>query len=137
MTIGLICLLAGSGCATQSKSMALGGAIGMGSGAVLGGIVSPGRNGEFRTRNVLIGSAIGGVAGMITGSAIQGSIEDKEKSAFERGKSSSIPTPPGTVPNLSTAKYDAKWIEGKIMGNRFVESHWEWLITEPAHWEER
>jgi len=109
----------------------------MGTGAVLGGIASPGRNGEYRTRNIIIGSAIGGVAGMVTASAIQSSVEEKEKAAFERGKNSSIPVTPGTPPNLSAAKYDAKWIEGKVMGNRFVESHWEWLITEPARWEDR
>ena len=43
-----------SGCATQSKSLALGGVIGAGTGAVLGGIADPGKDGEYRTRNVII-----------------------------------------------------------------------------------
>ena len=58
--------LAMSGCATQSKSIGLGGAIGAGTGAVLGGIADPGKNGEYRTRNVVVGAALGGMAGMVT-----------------------------------------------------------------------
>ena len=34
-----------SGCATQTKSIALGGVVGTGTGAALGGIIDPGKNG--------------------------------------------------------------------------------------------
>ena len=39
------------------------------------------------------------------------------------------------VPDLKDPKVEARWIEDKIMGNRFIEGHYEYLITEPAHWE--
>ena len=63
-------LILTTGCATANKSVGLGGAVGAGTGAVLGGIVDPGKNGEFRTRNIVIGAALGGMAGMITGAVI-------------------------------------------------------------------
>ena len=52
--------LAIAGCATQSKSIGLAGGIGAGGGAILGGIADPGKNGEYRTRNVVVGAALGG-----------------------------------------------------------------------------
>jgi hypothetical protein len=42
------------GCATQNKSAGLGGLIGATGGAALGGIADPGKNGEYRTRNVIV-----------------------------------------------------------------------------------
>lgn len=57
-----------SGCSTLGKSIGLGGAAGAGAGAVLGGIADPGKNGKYRTRNIVLGSALGGMAGMIAGS---------------------------------------------------------------------
>ena len=78
----------GSGCATTGKSVALGGAVGVGAGAIAGGIADPGRDGEYRTRNVLIGAAVGGVAGMIAGAAIQGGVDDQKKEGFQQGQAS-------------------------------------------------
>ncbi len=49
------------------REKANGGGIGATSGAMIGGIADPGRNGEYRTRNIILGSAIGGMAGMIAG----------------------------------------------------------------------
>ena len=42
---GIIFSLAIGGCATQSKSIGLGGGIGAGAGAILGGIADPGKDG--------------------------------------------------------------------------------------------
>ena len=39
------------------------------------------------------------------------------------------------VPDLKDPKVEARWIEDRIFGNRFIEGHYEYLITEPAHWE--
>lgn len=126
-----------NGCATQSKSMALGGVVGMGTGAAIGGIVDPGSNGQYRTRNVIIGSALGGVAGLVTGAAIQSSIGTQKKEAFEQGKKQTQPTPSGERPQLSEPKVEAYWMEGEISGNRYVEPHWEYQIIEPARWERK
>jgi hypothetical protein len=128
-------ILALAGCATQSKSIGLGGAIGAGGGAVLGGIADPGKNGEYRTRNVIVGSALGGMAGMIAGSVIHENTEKQKQEAFKRGQSSPAHKP-GEMPSLKNPKVDARWVEGRIIGNRYVEGHWEYVIVEPARWEE-
>ena len=130
-----------TGCATTGKSIAAGGAIGAGTGALVGAIADPGHNGQYRTRNILIGSAIGGMAGIVTGALIGDGIEDKKKEAFEDGRKSSQKSnepqrPAGSPPDLKSAKVDARWIDGKIIGNRYVDGHWEYLITEAAHWQD-
>ncbi|MGE3974763.1 MAG: hypothetical protein AB7F59_09590 [Bdellovibrionales bacterium] len=124
------------GCATQGKSVGLGGAIGAGTGAVLGGIADPGKDGEYRTRNVVVGSAFGGMAGMIAGSAIFNSTEKQKREAFQKGKASVPQSKQGTPPSLREPKVESRWVEGKIVGNRFVEGHFEYIIIEPARWEE-
>ena len=125
-----------TGCATESKSVGLGGAIGVGTGAILGGIADPGKNGEFRTRNVIVGSALGGMAGMIAGSIIHEDTEKQKQEAFQKGQASAPHKPSGTMPGLKSAKVETHWIEGRISGNRYVEPHWEYVIVEPARWED-
>lgn len=134
----LIILALLSGCATQGKSLALGGAVGAGTGAIVGGIADPGKDGQYRTRNVIIGSAIGGVAGMAAGALIHSSNEDKKRDAYEQGKSDTLKKQQGnaSMPNLKNPKVEAHWMDGKISGNRYIEGHFEYVIVEPARWEE-
>ncbi|MCM2279250.1 MAG: hypothetical protein NDJ89_14340 [Oligoflexia bacterium] len=126
-----------SGCATSSKSIGLGGAIGTGTGAVLGGIADPGKNGELRTRNVIVGSALGGMAGMIAGSVIHENTEEQKREAFLKGQASAPQPKPGAMPALKSPKVETHWVEGRIVGNRFIEGHFEYIISEPARWEEK
>ena len=128
--------LAIAGCATQNKSVGLGGAIGAGTGAMLGGIADPGKDGEYRTRNVIVGTALGGMAGMIAGSAIHENTEKQKEESYKKGLAATPKTKPDSMPNLKNPKVDARWIEGRIIGNRYVEAHWEYIIVEPARWEE-
>lgn len=121
-----------SRCATNSRSSALGGAIGAGTGAILGGIADPGKEGEYRTRNVIVGTALGGMAGMISGSIIHENTEKKKQEAFLAGKRST-PTV-GATPSLQNAKVEARWMESKVVGNRFIEGHFEYVIVEPSRW---
>jgi hypothetical protein len=141
LTLTSLSTFAFTGCATTGKSIAAGGAIGAGTGALVGAIADPGANGQYRTRNVFIGAALGGMAGMATGALIGDGIEDKKKEAYEDGrksaqKSNESQRPAGSPPELKSAKVEARWIEGKVAGNRFVDGHWEYLITEPARWGE-
>ncbi|MGE3611816.1 MAG: hypothetical protein AB7I27_19665, partial [Bacteriovoracaceae bacterium] len=55
LIVSVSALLLQTGCTTMGKSVGLGSAIGAGTGAALGGIVDPGKNGQYRTRNVIIG----------------------------------------------------------------------------------
>jgi len=125
-----------TGCATQSKSIGLGGTIGAGTGAILGGIADPGKDGEFRTRNVVVGSAIGGMVGMIAGSVIHENTEKQKQEAFQKGRSSAPRKSTGSMPGLKDAKVEARWVEGRASGSRYVEPHWEYVIVEPARWED-
>jgi uncharacterized protein YcfJ len=126
-----------SSCATQTKSTALGGVVGAGTGAALGGIIDPGKNGEYRTRNVIIGSAVGGIAGAFAGSAIFESSEKKKQEAYESGQKSAKAelSKQGHMPDLKNPKVEARWIEGKVVGNRYIDGHFEYIIIEPAHWD--
>lgn len=129
--------LALQGCATEGKSLALGGAIGAGTGAVLGGIVDPGKNGQYRTRNVVIGSAFGGMAGMATGALLHDNTEDKKKEAYLAGQESmkNRPAPPPDGPGLTQATVKIEWIEGRAIGNKWVDGHYERTISEPVRWQ--
>ncbi|MGK5089407.1 hypothetical protein WDW86_17795 [Bdellovibrionota bacterium FG-2] len=128
-------LLMLTSCATQSKSLALGGAVGAGAGAIAGGLADPGKDGQDRTRNVLIGTAVGGVAGIMAGALIGGSVEDQKQEAYEKGKASKAPATPAGSPRLQEPKVEAHWVDSSVIGNRYVEGHWEYQIIEPARWE--
>ena len=124
-----------AGCATQSKSIGLGGGIGAGTGAILGGIADPGKDGEYRTRNVVVGAALGGMAGMIAGSVIHENTEKQKQEAFLKGQASAPKKNQRDMPSLKNPKVEARWMEAKTAGNRYIEGHWEYIITEPARWE--
>lgn len=126
-----------SGCATQGKSAGLGGLIGASGGAALGGIADPGKKGKYRTRNVVVGATIGGVAGLIAGSALFDEIKARESKAYASGRASAPHPGVGAMPSLSEAKVESKWIEGRVVGNRYIEGHFEYIITEPTRWSER
>lgn len=107
-----------SGCATQNKSVGLGGLIGAGTRTALGSIADPGKNGENRTRNVIVGGAVGGIAGMVTGSLIHKNTEKDKQKSFLQGHNAGSKRYQERSPNLSTPKVESRWIEGKAVGNR-------------------
>lgn len=134
--LALAALLIQTGCSTLGKSVGLGTAIGAGTGAALGGIVDPGKNGQYRTRNVIIGAGVGAIAGGLTGSAIHESNERDKELAYLKGKESQRKSAEGkTAPNLQQPKVEAQWVESKVVGNRYIEGHFEYIITEPTRWE--
>lgn len=133
--IYVVALLLATGCATQNKSAGLGGLIGATGGAALGGIADPGKNGEYRTRNVIVGATIGGMAGLIAGSALHDEIKTREAEAYSKGRASAPQVATGAMPSLRGAKVESRWIEGRVVGNRYVEGHFEYIITEPARWD--
>lgn len=126
------------GCSSFNKSMGLGGAIGVGSGAIIGGLVDPGKDGKFRTRNVVIGSVIGGALGAAAGGAIHHKAEKDKAESYEKARSQMEKEQLNSreMPNLKSPKVEARWIEGRTVGNRYIAPHYEYIITEPARWEE-
>lgn len=130
----LTALLLQTGCSSMGKSVGLGSAIGAGTGAALGGILS--QDGKYRTRNVIIGAGVGAVAGGFAGSAVYGSNERDKELAFLKGKEAERKTSKGqATPALQEPKVEAIWVESKVVGNRYIEGHFEYIITEPTRWE--
>ncbi len=124
-----------SGCATQNKSVGLGAGVGAGAGALIGGIADPGKNGEYRTRYVIVGAGLGAMAGMVAGSAIYSQQEKAKKEAFLQGAKVGSSPVPGAMPSLSQPKVETHWVEGKVQGNRYIEGHFEYVIVEPVRWD--
>lgn len=121
-------------CASQNKSVGLGAALGGGTGALVGAVADPGRKGENRTRNVILGTGLGAMAGMVAGNVLYEESEKKRKDAFLKGQASQ-PKMEGQPPSLSAPRVETRWIEGRVMGNRYIEGHFEYVIIEPARWD--
>ena len=133
--ISLALMLINSGCSTLGQSKGLGGGIGAGTGAILGGIADPGSNGKYRTRNVIVGATLGGIAGMATGSAVHGMKESERQKGYVAGRNSKPPLATGLPPNLSDPKVETRWVEGRAVGNKYIEGHFEYIIAEPTRWD--
>ena len=130
----LTALLLQTGCSSMGKSVGLGSAIGAGTGAALGGILS--QDGKYRTRNVIIGAGVGAVAGGFAGSAVYGNNERDKELAFLKGKEAERKSSKSqATPALQEPKVEAIWVESKVVGNRYIEGHFEYIITEPTRWE--
>jgi hypothetical protein len=121
------------GCATPSQTIGLGGVAGAGVGAISGGLADPGKDGQYRTRNVVIGSALGGAAGLLTGALVSDAIETGRAQASKKTKSEHLIG----APLLKDPRVEARWVETKVVGNRYIEGHFEYQIIEPAQWEAR
>lgn len=132
----VVLTLISTGCSTMGKTVGLGTAIGAGTGAALGGIVDPGKNGKYRTRNVIIGAGVGAIAGGLTSHAIHENNERDKELAYLKGKEAERKTSKGkSIPALQEPKVEAVWVESKAVGNRYVDGHFEYIITEPTRWE--
>lgn len=132
----LTALILQTGCSTMGKSVGLGTAIGAGTGAALGGIVDPGKHGQYRTRNVIIGAGLGAIAGGLTSAAIHENNDRDKELAYLKGKEAERKSAQGkSIPSLQEPKVEAVWVESKIAGNRYIEGHFEYIITEPTRWE--
>jgi hypothetical protein len=135
-TLALILAFTLAGCATESKSVGLGAGAGAGVGAIAGGLANPGKDGEFRTRNVVIGAALGGMVGAITGSEIHKNTEEQKKEAFLKGRASAPAQATGQVPSLTQPRVRTEWVESHTIGNRFIDGHFEYVIEEPSRWDQ-
>lgn len=124
------------GCASKSKSAGLASAIGASTGAALGGIVDPGNNGQYRTRNVIIGAGLGAIAGGLTGASIYENNERDKELSYLKGKEAGRKSSQSkATPLLQEPKIEAIWVESKVLGTRYIEGHFEYIISEPTRWE--
>lgn len=135
LILSVTALLLQTGCSSMGKSVGLGSAIGAGTGAAIGGIM--GQDGNYRTRNVVIGAGVGALAGGVTGAVLHENNEKDKELSYLRGKEAerkAAKSNPST-PALQQPKVEAVWVESKVVGNRYIEGHFEYVITEPTRWE--
>jgi hypothetical protein len=124
-----------SACETRDQSKGLGGAVGASLGGIAGGLSNPGKDGEYRTRNIILGSALGGMGGLMAGGMIHGETQQQKAEAYGEGKKASQTLDKGGAPSLKEPKVEARWVESRVQGNRYIEGHFEYIITEQAQWE--
>jgi hypothetical protein len=124
-----------SACETIDQSKGLGGAAGASLGGIAGGLSNPGKDGEYRTRNIILGSAIGGMGGLIAGGMIHGETQQQKAEAYRDGIKASRTVDKGGAPTLKEPKVEARWVESRVQGNRYIEGHFEYIITEQAKWD--
>ena len=132
-----------SGCSTFGKSTGAGAGVGALAGGIAGSFI-PGDE-SSKPRNVIVGAAAGATLGALSGALIHKTMEDRERDAFEKGKSStSKSSNRGTVVASGNGsgnrryvppKIERRWVEDEIRGNVMVEAHYEQVIVEEGHWE--
>lgn len=122
-----------SSCASRYKSIGLGSSLGAGMGAAIGGIMNPGKNGQFRTRNVIVGATVGAIAGGFAGSSLHDQKEQEKEIALLKSQNKSASRSPA-VPELQQPKVETNWVESKAVGNKWIEGHYEYVISEPTRW---
>jgi hypothetical protein len=74
---------------------------------------------------------------MATGALLHDNTEEKKKEAYLDGQKSiqNRPDPPTAGPGVSEAKVEIQWVDGKVVGNRYIDGHYERTIVEPSRWE--
>jgi hypothetical protein len=135
VTICLGAILFLSACETMDQSKGLGGAVGASLGGIAGGLSNSGKDGEYRTRNIILGSAIGGMGGLMAGGMIHGETQQQKAEAYGEGKRFSRTVDKDGAPTLKEPKVEARWVESRVQGNRYIEGHFEYIITEQAKWD--
>ncbi|MEQ1875509.1 MAG: hypothetical protein ABL958_02610 [Bdellovibrionia bacterium] len=140
LVFGMSCVLF-SGCSSMGKSASAGGGIGALAGGIAGSLL-PGDE-SSKPKNVLVGAAAGATIGALGGALVHRSMEEKEREAFEKGKSVNSRAG-GTVVSstrgsgnrrFTPPKIERRWVEDEIRGNTLIEAHYEQIIVEEGRWE--
>lgn len=132
-----------TGCASTGTSMATGGLLGGVGGAAVGAMADPGKNGQYRVRNIVVGSAVGVGVGAATGFLLGRQVQDEREKAKKEGEEKAKSAPirgydpneiPGS-PTLIPPKTEAFWVPDQTRGTTFVPGHFEYKIVAPARWQ--
>lgn len=134
-------LLTASGCATMSDSLILGVATGAGAGAIIGN--QNGGSGDNVATGAAIGAAVGGLSAYLIHKGLEKrdeglrretllNLEKFDVSAPQRSSQGEVP--PGMGHALTRPTVDVEWIETRVDGDKLVEGHKVWRITEKSKW---
>lgn len=129
-----------SGCATVERSTWLGAGIGASLGAGLGVLATNSGDGRQKAQGALIGAVALGVLGAAIGYQSYKD-EDKKEQARQLEMNAShldifgsANSEPGK-PNLRPAQVRVRYVEDQIKDGTFIPAHFEYEISEPAHWQ--
>ena len=110
----------------------------LGAGAVgsFGGLATSNYDRHFQAKTVILSSALGGLIGMGVASVIY------EQSKNNEAKRKTVPTYEKMMidpmmknkPDLIKPRIETRWVEGRIVGDKYIEGHFEYIIVEPTHW---
>ena len=131
-----------SGCSTPSDSIILGSLSGAGAGAAIGSI------GEGQSERTFTGAAIGAAVGGLGAFLIHKGLEKREdrlrretllnlekyEVSVPQGALNSVSIPAGDGHALTRPVVDVQWIETNIEGDKLIEGHRIWRITEKSKW---
>ena len=121
LIVGVITLLQ-IGCATNSKSMLMGGAIGAGLGSAIG-------NQNKNDNGAVVGALIGAGIGTLIGHE---AYKDKIK---KMGKPDArINQDTEFSPFLTKPDVQMYWVPDSVQGDKFIEKHRVWIIKRPSSW---
>ncbi len=130
-----------TGCASLERSTWLGYGVGTGVGAGLGIAINSNEPPQRRTQGALIGAVAGGLVGALIG--YQGFKDKQKKEALALGDLSASSAEmfggansSGNRPKLKPAQIKVRYVEDQIKDGTFVPAHFEYLISEPARWEQ-
>ena len=129
-----------SGCATPDKSISLGSGIGIGVGAGIGALAASQGRGEQQMTGTLIGALVGGIAGGLIGNE---SYKAQRKKELEKGFDPSAAhmdmfgnaSSSSAKPTLKPAQVRVRYVEDLVKDGTFIPAHFEYDISDPAHWE--
>lgn len=127
------------GCSTLGESTLLAAGIGAVAGSGLGLMLPPGKHGQYRARNVIVGGALGGLLGAGSGFLAHELIDKSNKQAYDKGQMAGQKSIPGYVPasgqpTLVPPRVETRFVEDIVRGGVFVPAHVEYSIIEPARW---
>jgi len=122
LAIFIVITLFQLGCATNSKSLFLGGVIGAGAGVVIS-------NQKGSSKNAAVGALIGAGIGSLIGVSAY-----KEKLKKMGTKSPDLKGIKNFSPFLIRPKVRMYWVPDNVQGNKFIEKHRVWVIKNPSSW---
>lgn len=138
VSVALLSIL--TGCATAEKSTLLGTAVGAGVGGGFGALVSSGGRDSEKAQGALIGVVVGGLVGALIGhESYKEQLKKEQTQSFDvnsaRLEMFGSATDKDKEPTLKPAQVKVHYVEDQIKEGTFVPAHFEYLISEPAHWE--
>lgn len=128
-------LFFGSGCATLAGSVAIGTGSGVAVGATVGAVAAS----EDRVLGAVVGSLIGAGVGALSSLLIHKGVESRDANIrketlfnLEKFGVSGVPRMGSSVPAISFGVVDEQKIETHRQGNKVVEGHRIWILSDDS-----